>query len=123
MTRVDTHIIAWIYHGQTKNFSAQVTQLLEETTIAISPIVELELTYLHEIGRLNDNGSTIINNLIERGFEKSENDLNLIISTANTLPWTRDPFDRMITADAIASLDTLITKDKTILENYEKAIW
>ena len=37
--------------------------------------------------------------------------------------WTRDVFDRLITAEADAMGVGLITKDKKILANYERAIW
>lgn len=37
--------------------------------------------------------------------------------------WTRDVFDRLITAEAEASGFVLITKDKNIRANYEKAFW
>ena len=37
--------------------------------------------------------------------------------------WTRDVFDRLITAEAEAMGFALITKDQKILANYEKAIW
>ena len=39
------------------------------------------------------------------------------------ISWTRDVFDRMITAHAIATESPLITRDHKILENYSMAIW
>ena len=35
------------------------------------------------------------------------------------MSWTRDPFDRVITAQAALEQDRLITKDRVILEKYE----
>ncbi len=37
--------------------------------------------------------------------------------------WTRDVFDRLITAEAEAMGFALVTKDKNILANYKQAIW
>lgn len=37
--------------------------------------------------------------------------------------WTRDVFDRLITAEAETSGFVPITKDKNIRANYEKAVW
>jgi PIN domain nuclease of toxin-antitoxin system len=37
--------------------------------------------------------------------------------------WTRDPFDRLITAQAAVGSDVLITKDATITANYPRAVW
>jgi len=37
--------------------------------------------------------------------------------------WTRDPFDRIIVGNAAAENAVLITKDNSILEHYEHAVW
>ena len=37
--------------------------------------------------------------------------------------WTRDPFDRMIVANAKAVGALLVTKDERILEHYSRAVW
>lgn len=37
--------------------------------------------------------------------------------------WTRDPFDRLIVANAKAAGAPLITKDERIRKHYRRAIW
>jgi PIN domain nuclease of toxin-antitoxin system len=37
--------------------------------------------------------------------------------------WTRDPFDRLIVANALANDAPLITKDEEIRRNYSRSIW
>ncbi|MCF7950382.1 MAG: hypothetical protein K9L57_01970 [Spirochaetaceae bacterium] len=37
--------------------------------------------------------------------------------------WTRDPFDRLITAQADIQAASLLTKDGTIRTHYPKAVW
>jgi PIN domain nuclease of toxin-antitoxin system len=39
------------------------------------------------------------------------------------MKWTRDPFDRLITAQAALGESTLLTKDDTIRTNYANAVW
>lgn len=39
------------------------------------------------------------------------------------LTWTRDPFDRMIAAQAIVADAPLVTADRTILANLPLAVW
>jgi len=46
-----------------------------------------------------------------------------IVNGALGLSWTRDPFDRIIVANSALNNNLLITKDRTILENYENAVW
>jgi PIN domain nuclease of toxin-antitoxin system len=42
---------------------------------------------------------------------------------AADLSWTRDPFDRLISAHAIVANAPLITADETIRANLSLAIW
>ena len=46
-----------------------------------------------------------------------------IVTEAMLMSWTRDPFDRMITAHASTQNAVLISKDGKIRANYSKAIW
>ena len=39
------------------------------------------------------------------------------------IDWTRDPFDRLIVAQAIAADGFLLTKDRTILNHSVAALW
>ena len=39
------------------------------------------------------------------------------------MKWTRDTFDRLITAAAAVKGEILITQDKSILKNYPFALW
>jgi len=123
VARLDTHIAIWLYIGEDDHFSKPALEILEGETLYISPIVELEITFLHETGKIKHNGPTVVGALVERGLNISEVELNQIVSTSNILSWTRDPFDRLITADALAANDKLITRDRLIRKNYKKAVW
>jgi PIN domain nuclease of toxin-antitoxin system len=46
-----------------------------------------------------------------------------LVDTAAGLAWTRDPFDRLIAAHAIAAGVPLITADRAILANLPLATW
>ncbi len=87
-------------------------------------MVELELEYLFEIERINVRSEVILNYLKERiGLEKCKNSFPNIISKAKSMKWTRDPIDRIITAQAAENNSILITKDKLIRKHYSKAVW
>lgn len=43
--------------------------------------------------------------------------------TAADLSWTRDPFDRLISAHAIVANAPLITADETIRKHLSLAVW
>ena len=48
---------------------------------------------------------------------------NHIVSQASAQSWTRDPFNRLITAHAALNGNILITKDETIQHNYVNSAW
>lgn len=89
-----------------------------------SPIVELELTYLFEIGRVSEPAAAPLGALRRSiGLEVVDVSLTELVQTAAGLAWTRDPFDRLIAAHAIVADATLLTADRTILEHLPQASW
>ncbi|MFQ5788124.1 MAG: PIN domain nuclease, partial [Thermodesulfobacteriota bacterium] len=57
------------------------------------------------------------------GLKTCEHPLNDVIENAIKQKWTRDPFDRIIVAQASIRSTKIATKDETIHENYKHAIW
>ncbi|MFP5389691.1 MAG: type II toxin-antitoxin system VapC family toxin [Thermoleophilia bacterium] len=98
--------------------------LLSEGRPKASPLVELELAYMHEIGRARDPAPMMLAALRKSiGLEVDDISFAEVARTAVGLTWTRDPFDRMIAAQAIVSDVPLITADRTILDNLPQATW
>jgi PIN domain nuclease of toxin-antitoxin system len=90
----------------------------------VSPLVSLELAYMHEIGRARDSAPMMLAALRQSiGLEVADISLAELADTAVGLTWTRDPFDRMIAAQAIVADLPLVTADRTILANLPLATW
>lgn len=124
MIYLDTHVIIWLLHGEQKRLSADLQQMMNANRWRISPIVKLEWHYLYEIGRLSVDSDQMIVEMKKRvDFEICPKAFEKVIQTALALNWTRDPFDRLIVAQAAVDNDLLVTKDKHILENYKFAFW
>ena len=124
MIYLDTHIVVWLYAGLTEKFSQPVRALLNEHELYVSPIVRLELQYLYEIQRLTVEADVIVADLASRiGLTVCDKNFNTIVSQTLNCSWTRDPFDRIIVAQANLNDDILISKDQTILEHYPYARW
>ncbi len=124
MIRIDTHVVVWLYTGELDRFSNTARQLLDTQPAVASPMVQLELTYLHEIGRLTVGGADIIGDLTTRmGLTLSDQPLLSVVQSAASLSWTRDPFDRLIVGDALAAGTQLVTKDDTIRQHASVAVW
>jgi len=121
---LDTHVVVWLYAGQLEGFSDELQSLMNEEDLLISPIVQLELQYLYEIERITDDAQEILTDLAARiGLQICNKRFQAVVSEATAVSWTRDPFDRLIVANASLNDNILISKDQSILDNYPHAKW
>ena len=90
----------------------------------ISPMALLELDVLYEIQRIWVQ-SSVISGYLESKINLKICDRNFrdVVQIASTMLWTRDPFDRIITAQAAIGKNTLVTKDGMIRRKYSAALW
>ena len=124
LIHLDTHVVVWLFTGDLDLFSPQVRWDLEESELLISPVVRLELQYLREIDRISVGAREVTENLQRTiGLQISDTPFDQVISEALLNTWTRDPFDRIITAQANLGEHRLLTKDQKIRDHYERAYW
>ena len=124
MMFLDTHAVVWLYQKELHLFSTGALLRLEEDTLLISPAVMLELEYLFEIGRITINAVEIVSYLTETiGLEIDPISFLPIVEKSLGLKWTRDPFDRLMTAHALFREADLLTKNKNITVNYPRSFW
>jgi hypothetical protein len=57
------------------------------------------------------------------GLQRGEVLFRQVVQTAMRINCTRDPFDRLIVAEAEAAGGRLVSKDSTIRENSQLAVW
>jgi PIN domain nuclease of toxin-antitoxin system len=121
---LDTHVLVWLCTRKTELLSPRAVAAIEDRSCIISPACVLELQYLYEIGRLSDPGDTIVGNLADEiGLQVCAIPFQRVIHEALRMRWTRDPFDRIIAATALAADTFLLTKDITIRKHFRKAVW
>jgi len=120
----DTHVIVWLYAKALSSFPRPALRLLEHGQLLISPAVLLELEYLYEIGKIKIGAEKIFIEL-EKTIDLKVCDQHFIkvIQESLTQSWTRDPFDRIIVAQAALSKSALITKDEFIQKHYSHVVW
>lgn len=124
MIYLDTHVVAFLYADAGDSLPPLSRSLINGNELLLSPTVMLELQYLFESERLTVPPGTMIGT-IQRSARLHICDLPFEDVTRAALreTWTRDPFDRIIVAHARLREATLITKDRTIREQYERATW
>ncbi len=108
----------------TEKLPAKARALIDERTLAFSPVAVLELRYLHEVQRARDPVPVMLAALgQEIGMEVTDVSAAELGQAAMDLSWTRDPFDRLISAHAIVANAPLVTADETIREHLHLAVW
>lgn len=124
MLFLDTHCLVWLYAKELRHFSKSGLSRLEEESLFISPMASLELEYLFETARIKVPSIEITTYLADRlGLQIDPVSFLPIAERSLEMNWTRDPFDRLITAQAEFHDADLLSKDRSILEHYARAIW
>jgi len=123
LIHLDTHVVAWLWAGDRARLRP-VARRLEQAELFISPMVVLELQYLFEIGRTTTPGEAVVADLVGRiGLRVATTPFPRVIARAASLGWTRDPFDRIIVAQAAEEGAPLLTRDRAIRKHFAGAIW
>ena len=121
---LDTHVVVWLYAGEAERFSASAVDYIEGNNLRISPAVLLELQFLKEIKRITADPMLILQTLEETiGLQLCHMEFSKVVFGALSQSWTRDPFDRIIAAQASVRNELLLTKDRVIRRNCSVACW
>lgn len=125
MIYLDTHVAAWLHARGAELLSEEAARRIEEADeIRISPMVRLELQYLYEIGRVTQPATFVVDALgAGLGVRICDASFPAIARAAESETWTRDPFDRIIVAQASLRDAPLVTKDRTLHQRYDRAVW
>lgn len=121
---LDTHVVAWLFAGEHRRLSRAGRRAVEEHDLLVSPAVMLELQYLFETKRTTTPGTAVVDDLASRiGLAVCDLPFPGVAREAVAQSWTRDPFDRMIVAQAAIRATPLLTKDRVIRRRYAPAFW
>ena len=124
MIHLDTHVMVWLYERRRNKLSRAAVRALEREPAKISAVVLLELEILNERGRLSAGPDSVLRRLDDAfGLSISQAPLPGVIKAARGFAWTRDPFDRLIVANAMADGARLVTADELIRRHFPDAVW
>jgi PIN domain nuclease of toxin-antitoxin system len=122
VTHLDTHALVWFLTGHSELLRPVARRL--RGPLGLSPMVFLEIEYLHAAGKLDLTGAQARRDVAGlHQFTVSAAPLLSVVERALALGWTRDPFDRLIAANALADGAALLTRDRQMLEHCPAAVW
>ena len=123
MVFLDTHVVVWLF-AEADRIPPSVRQRIDEAELFVSPMVRLELSLLAEIGRVRLPAEAFLSALQrDLDLQVEESGWLHCAEIADHLGWTRDPFDRLIVAHAIAFAAPLCTGDRHLRDHYQAAFW
>jgi PIN domain nuclease of toxin-antitoxin system len=124
VTYLDTHVVVWLYRRDLNLLSQNARNRIETDDLLVSPAVILELEYLSEIQTQRPRALTVVRALEKDiGLKVCDLPFPEIVEQALGEKWGRDPFDRLIVAQAKVNNGPLITKDRKIRQHYRHSIW
>jgi PIN domain nuclease of toxin-antitoxin system len=117
-------VAAWLFAGDVERLSPAARAAIDADDLLVSPAVVLELQYLYETKRVAEAAERVVDDLRHRlHVQVCDLPFHDVVRHAVTLSWTRDPFDRLIVAQAAVRETRLVTKDRTLRKRYGASIW
>lgn len=118
---LDTHIFLWCIKGDTKLPKSVRSKILHASEVYVSSASIWESTIKIALKKLDGNINEIVDSIIESGF--IELPITALHAAAvSVLPDIhRDPFDRILIAQAISEPLTFLTADAQ-LKNYSELV-
>lgn len=114
---LDTHFLVWILTENQRLESYPTLGTYQPW--GVSPVALLELQYLTEIGRIELKTMAFLKALGgDARFVIDEIPLLMLIRHALPLSWTRDPFDRLLSAHSTARDVPLCTVDRNLQSHH-----
>jgi PIN domain nuclease of toxin-antitoxin system len=122
---LDTNVVVWLSGGKKNRLTKEALRLVNRADLLLSPIAFFELEILYELKRTRLPARDLFEKVAhETGLRLCDLPFATVASAALVEGWTRDPFDRMIVAQAKANgFAWLITSDQQIPKHYPRAVW
>jgi PIN domain nuclease of toxin-antitoxin system len=110
---LDTHVVLW-WLSADERLPAELKQRLDDDPdVWVSPVTLWEVTIKESLGKL-ESRSNLANAIVRSGFRRLSITFEHAITAGRLPPLHRDPFDRMLIAQARCEGLTLVTRDAQI---------
>lgn len=108
---LDTHIFLWVV-ADSRKLSRRARGILDSAdAVFVSPVSIWEIAIKSRLGKMNADAETMARAIAETGFEELPVLARHAVEVAGLADHHRDPFDRLLIAQAISEPMKLITAD------------
>ncbi|MGH3095684.1 MAG: type II toxin-antitoxin system VapC family toxin [Streptosporangiales bacterium] len=114
---LDTHVILWWLGNAPRLASDLMTRLETEPETFVSAVSVWEVSIKQALGKLKERAN-LAGAISERGFRELPVTFRHAVAVRGVPPHHKDPFDRMLIAQARAENLTIVTHDRRF-ESYD----
>ena len=119
---LDTHVLLWWLAGEALSEEATVRIADPEALVAVSAASVWEIAIMAAVGKLRLNGA-VTEHVVENGFEPLPITFRHAEIAGALPPHHRDPFDRMLVAQAQSEGLRLATRDAAFSAYDVEVLW
>ena len=119
---LDTHIALWVFAGDPRINSIRDTLLAKDTEVFVSVASLWEITIKASLGKLVADLKEIRWAIVASGFSELPVKGGHTEALLKLPPYHKDPFDRLLVAQANSEPMKLITCD-SVLKQYSDLVW
>jgi PIN domain nuclease of toxin-antitoxin system len=123
---LDTHALFWWWLEDPKLSPAAAEAIVEADTVCVSPVAAMELAIKHRLGKLRD-GDKVVPRFrglaLKDRFRVTSVTLVHALHAGSYAVAHRDPFDRLLAAQAELEDLTLVTRDPAFAEFPCVTLW
>jgi PIN domain nuclease of toxin-antitoxin system len=116
VTLLDTNALIWVQKGHPRT-----RRVMRAASLYVSPATLLELQYLEEAGKIQLAAGAMEAIIQDDRWAVDDPPPTAWFLKAVELGWTRDPFDRLIAAHALARGWRIATSDRNMIEHLPTA--
>jgi PIN domain nuclease of toxin-antitoxin system len=118
---IDTHVLLWLMQADPRLTSSAQSLIVNASEVHVSAASIWEIAIKWKLGKIEEHPGLVIDHLDAAGLKPLAVTQDDAMATAKLPPLHRDPFDRLLIAQAIRAPMNFLTADAQ-LTNYSELV-
>src|SRR5271157_621715 len=111
---LDTHALLWLMEGDARLKPSARALIDSASEVYVSSASIWEIAIKHRLGKIKEDPEEIVERMEQAGLHKLPVDMRHAVASGKLPLLHRDPFDRMLVAQAITEPMRLLTADRNL---------